>query len=211
VRRALLALLAVALLAGGLVGCGVPQDDAPRTLDRSAAPFRVFERDVPAQPQGELEVELWFLRGDQAVAVPRPLELPGSPAQVLQQLLDGPTRAELAAGLSSAVPGPIDLVQLVVVDRVAVVTLDGLNEQVQVPAYAQMVATLDGRPEISGVRFRTPDGDVQVPDGEGELRSGALSRTDYGVLLGLVPPPNGLMELGPAETAPAPDPEPSPG
>lgn len=198
-RRLLPALLAVL----ALLGCGVPQDDAPRALERDAAPFRFFERDVAPPPQGELQVELWFVQGDRPVPLPRPLELPGSPQQVLEQLLLGPTQAELAAGVSSAIPGTVELVDLEVTDDIAVVTLEGLNEQVQVPAFAQIVATLDGRPSIEGVRFRTPDGgDLPVPRGEGGLVSGPLTRDDYAVLLGLAPPPNGP----PAEPAPAVEP-----
>jgi hypothetical protein len=194
---------AVLLLALALTGCGVPQDDEPRALDRSAAPFRIFERQVAPPPQGESQVEVWFLRGDQPVSITRPSPPPGSPRQVLEQLLLGPTEVELQSGLSTAIPTSLQLVDVTIAERVAVVTLDGLNEQVQVPAYAQIVASLDGHPLIDGVRFRTRDGDVQVPRGEGGLSSGAVSRDDYAVLLGLVQPePTGPAE---GETAEAPD------
>lgn len=199
-RRLLLGLLLLLLPA-----CGVPEDGAPRALDPSAAPFDFYEPEVAAPPQGELQAEVWFLQGDQPVPVQRRLELPGSPRQVLDQLLDGPTRAELAAGLSSAIPDSLDLRELTVEDGVAVVTFDGLNEQVQVPAYAQIVATLDARPDVEGVRFRTSDGDEQVPSGDGELRSGAVTRDDYAVLLGLRPPPTTGPLPAPADQAtPAP-------
>lgn len=203
-RRLVLVLLALALVA-----CGVPQDDAPRTLDRATAPFRFFEGDVAPPAQGALEVELWFLRGDQPVPSTRPLELPGSPGQVLEALLAGPTQRELSDGLASAVPQSLEVVDLSVADGVAVVTLDlaGVNEQVQVPAYAQMVATLDGRPGIEGVRFRTRDADVQVPRGDGTLASGAVTRDDYAVLLGLRPSPAPQAEPAPPEA----DVSPSPG
>lgn len=187
------------LLALAIAGCGVPQDDQPRALDRSAAPFRFFERDVAPPPVGELEAELWFLQGERLVPVERPLEQPGSPRQVLDQLLDGATADELSDGISSAIPETLELVDLTVAEGTAVVTLTGLDS-VQVPAYAQIVATLDARPGVTGVRFRTPDGDVPVPRGDGGLSSGALTRDDYAVLLGLAPP----------TPAPAPPPEPEP-
>jgi hypothetical protein len=184
VKRLLLVLVVLLTTA-----CGVPQEEQPRALLREDAPFRIFDSQVAPPPQGVLQAELWFLRGEQPVPLPRPLELPGSPQQVLEQLLGGPTEAELGQGLSSALPDTLDLIDLTVTEGVAVVTLAGLNEQVQVPAYAQIVATLDGRPDISGVRFRTPDGDVPVPRGEGGLSSEALTREDYAVLLGLRPAP----------------------
>jgi hypothetical protein len=183
-RRLVLVLLALAL-----AGCGVPNDEAPRALDPSAAPFDFFERDVAPPAQGTLQVEMWFLRGEQPVLVERAFEPPGSPRQVLDALLLGPTAAEEQAGLSSAVPASLELVDLEVTDGVAVVTLAGLTEQVQVPAFAQVVATLDGRPGIAGVRFRTRDADLPVPSGDGTVVSSALTRTDYAVLLGLAPPP----------------------
>lgn len=204
-RRLLLLALLVALPA-----CGVPQDDQPRVLSRDAAPFGVFEREVVPPPQGRLRVQLWFLRGDQPVPVTRPLALPGSPQQVLEQLLRGPTDAELADGLASAIPNSLMLVDLTVVERVAVVTLDELNEQVQVPAYAQIVATLDGRPDVDGVRFRTRDSDVPVPKGDGGLSSGAVTRLDYAVLLGLAPAPTPTPVAPPPPAGPAAEPTPAP-
>lgn len=179
---------AVALLAAlVLTGCGVPQDDTPRALDREAAPFRVFEpAEVPA-PQGDEQAVLWFVRDTQAVPVVRAVESPTSPRDLLEQLLAGLTDAELAAGYTSAIPTSLRLLDLDVEEGIAVVTLEGLNEQVQVEAYAQIVATLDGLPGITGVRFRDPNGDVPVPDGDGVLESGAITRDDYAVLLGLAP------------------------
>ena len=172
-----------------MTACGVPQEEQPRALQRDDAPFRIFDNQVAPPPQGVLEAELWFLRGEQLVPLERPLELPGSPQQVLEQLLGGPTEEELGQGVSSALPDTLELLDLTVSEGVAIVTLADFGEQVQVPAYAQIVATLDGRPEISGVRFRTPDGDASVPRGEGGLSSEALTREDYAVLLGLRPAP----------------------
>lgn len=181
--------LLLAVLLGLLTACGVPQDDEPRTLDPAAAPFRAFQPDAAPPPQGDLQVELWFLRSDEPVPITREVELPGSPRQVLEQLFRGPTEAELAEGLSSAIPSSVGLRDVTVSEGIAVVTLDGLNEQVQVPAFAQIVATVDGLPNVVGVRFRTSAGDVQVPRGDGGLSAGAVTRNDYAVLLGLRPAP----------------------
>ena len=183
-RALVLALAAIVVL----VGCGVPEDDAPTALDRSSAPFRVFERDVAPPPQGDLAVELWFVRGDRLVPVARAVELPGSPQRVLSTLFDGVTETERRAGLSSSIPSAVSLERLEVQDGVAVVTLDGLNEQVQVQAFAQVVATLTGRPEIDGVRFRADGRDVQVPRGDSSLTEAPVDRDDYGQLLAVGTP-----------------------
>lgn len=191
--------IAVVLLAGALAGCGVPQEDVPRALERDDAPFRVFEPDVAPSPQGDLQIELWFVLNGQAVPVERSVELPGSPRQVVEQLLNGPTETELSNGFSSAIPTSLELRDVAVDGRVAVVTFEELNEQVQVEAYAQIVASLDGRPSVDGVRFRDADGDASVPNGEGLLGAGAVSQDDYAVLLGLAP-------ATPAPAPPAPSP-----
>lgn len=207
-RRALAGLAAG--LAVVLTGCGVPQDDAPRALDRDGAPFGIFASESVAPPQGELQAELWFVQGSQAVPVRRSLEAPGSPMQVVEQLLRGPTEDELAAGLSTSIPSSLTLSDVTVDDGIAVVTLEGLTEQVRVEAYAQIVATLDGRPGIEGVRFRDEDGDVDVPNGDGVLGGGAVTRDDYAVLLGLEPAPTGSSAAA-VPPPPPPAPTPSPG
>jgi hypothetical protein len=202
--------LACALVAG----CGVPVDDEPRVLDRAAAPFRVFATLEPPQPEGEVQAELFLVLNGQIQSVQRQVPRPGSPQQVLRQLIDGPTKAESESGLSSALPVGLTLQELQVTDRTAVVTLDGLDEQVrtdQVVAFAQIVATLDALPQIDGVRFRRRDADLPVPTGDGQLTDDPVDRQDYAELLGLTsttpvvpsplaPPP----EPAPAEPPPAP-------
>ena len=197
--------LAVLLLAG----CGVPQDDAPRALDRADAPFRVFESEAVPTPTGDLAAELWLVRGDRPEPVVRAVPRPGSPEQVLEQLFSGPTEQESAAGLVTAIPTAFELEEVEVEDRIAVVTIDGLGDQVRTDnnvAYAQIVATLDARPEIDGVRFRTEDGDLPVPRGDGSLTDAPVSRASYDELLGqpratAVPPPP--VAPAPAPSAPA--------
>ena len=69
-----------------VTGCGVPSDDEPRALDRAAAPFSVFATLAPAQPDGEVQAELFLVRDGQILSVQRQVPLPGTARQVLQQL-----------------------------------------------------------------------------------------------------------------------------
>jgi hypothetical protein len=207
VRRAL-AVLATALATALLPACGVPTDDQPRALDRGGAPFRVFEAESSPAPEGEVQADIFLLRDSLVVAVQRQVPMPGTPKQVLEQLFAGPTGAERDVGLSTALPNAIRLVDVAVQDRIALVTLDGLDEQIrtdQVVAFAQIVATLDGRPSVDGVRFRTGDGDLQVPRGDGSLTDAPVNRGSYGPqLTGAVP------EAVPPPPEPAPEPEAEP-
>lgn len=204
-KRLLLALLAAL---GLVTGCGVPVDESPTALDRGSAPFRVFDRDVAPPPQGDLAVELWFVRGDRLVPVARAVELPGSPQQVLGTLFDGVTETERGAGLSSAIPSAVSLEGFEVEDGIAVVTLEGLTEQVQVQAFAQVVATLTGRPEIDGVRFRADGRDIQVPRGDSSLTEAPVDRDDYAELLGTARrTPTATPTASPAATTTTPSPD----
>lgn len=197
-RRPLLVLLTCGLAAG----CGVPADDEPRALDRAAAPFSVFETRPPAQPDnGEVQAELFLVREGQLQSVQRQVPLPGSALQVLEQLLGGPTGPESETGLSTALPSGLTVEELEVDDGIAVVSLEGFDEQVrtdQVVAFAQIVATLVARPDIDGVRFRARGRDLQVPRGDGSLTDAPVNRESYAEQL-----------VGPSTTSAVP-PEPVP-
>ena len=197
--RRLVALLALPVL----VACGVPQEDEPRALNPADAPFRVFASDAAPTPEGELAAELWLVRGDRPEPVVRAVPRPGSPEQVLEQLLAGPTESESEAGLSTAIPTAFELDGVEVEDGIAVVTLEGLGDQVRNDnnvAFAQIVATLDARPDIQGVRFRTGDTDLQVPRGDGSLTDAPVNRESYAELLGR----SGARTVPPPPVAPAP-------
>jgi hypothetical protein len=192
--RAAAARLVVAVLTGALAvaGCGIPQDEQPRALGPGEAPFRGFDEEPEASPspEGDVEVELWYVQGDRLVPVTRPVG-GGGPRSVLAALFDGVTEPERAGGLSSALTG-VTFRSVDVTDRIAVVTLEGLNEQVQVTAFGQIVVTLDGRPDVDGVRFRAAGTDIQVPRGDGSLTDAPVNRQSYAELLGgenaVVPP-----------------------
>lgn len=212
--RARAAAVALLLLASVLLaGCGVPRDEAPRTLDRDAAPFRLFEDEPSPAPAGDVVVELWLVRGDRIVPSRRAVQQPGSPQQVLRALFSGLTEEERTAGLSTAIPATIELTGVEVSEGIAVVTLQGVNEQVQVLAFAQVVATLDGRPEVTAVRFRDAERDLPVPRGDGSVSGAPVTRQSYLEVLGLdvggtvptpPPPAEPLVEPAPAGGDPAP-------
>lgn len=180
----LAALLAVLLTAG----CGVPVDAAPTPLDPAAAPFRAYVPTPAAVPEGEGTATLYFVRDGRLEPVRRPTDDPASPRAVLGQLLDGPTGAELSSGLTTALPATLTVERLHISNDAVVVTLGGLPQDAvrgdQLTGFAQIVATVDDVTGIEGVVFRTPDGPLQVPRGDGSLSGGVLDRTDYEELFG---------------------------
>lgn len=180
--RAVVAGLLAALL---LPGCGVPQDDAPRALEPREVPFASPTDSPVAEPAGDREVALGFVREGSVVLSSRTVEDPRTPEEVLELLFAGPSPDEFADGLSSLLPSTVGVQDVEVTGGTAVVTLGGPDSEVlrlQPLAYAQIVATLTpGR--ASGVRFRLDDTDLRVPRGDGSLTDQPLARRDYADLL----------------------------
>ncbi len=186
-RWRLLWLAAVVLL----VGCGVPQDDAPRALDPAQAPAGAQGRATAVpEPAGNARVILYFVRNGEVVQVIRQVPQPTSVEPLLDLLFAGPTAAEKAAGASSLIPSSLTVLRVEQQGENAVVTLSATDEQVrpEMLAYAQIVATLT--PErAAGVRFRRDDADLPVPRADGSLTDAPVSRLDYLTLLAADPLP----------------------
>jgi len=180
---ALAAGLAAVLL---LSGCGVPQDDRPRALEPQEVPFASPTDSPVAEPAGDRQVALYFVREGSVVPSRRTVEDPRTPEEVLELLFAGPSEDENAAGLSSLLPPTVTVEDVEVVDGTALVTLGGPDSEVlrmQPLAYAQIVATLTPA-RASGVRFRLDDTDLRVPREDGVLSDQPLVRRDYAGLLG---------------------------
>lgn len=202
-RRLLIAMLAVLLLAG----CGVTPDDKPRALDPGNAPFNVFESPRAEEPQGRGRVALYFVRNDRVVFTSRAVESSTSTEDLLVLLLKGPTPEQIAEGTGTRLPAGLTVESVEVGSNgVAVVTL-GDNETLnttQPLGFAQIVATLTAPGRADAVRFRADGVDLPVPTGTGVLSDEPLTREDYAELLALPSP-------APSPAAPAAAASPSPG
>jgi hypothetical protein len=188
VRRA--PALLVALLALLATACGVPTDAEPRGLNPAEAPFRIFEAESPA-PAGDGRVALYFVREDQVVLQTRAVERYTGPQELLELLLEGPTRVQVEAGIRTALPTTFTVEDVSVGDNgVAVVTLGGDAAEVGTSplGFAQVVATLTAPGRARAVRFRIDGTDLDVPRGDGSLTSNPLTGDDYANLLGLTTP-----------------------
>ena len=104
--------------------------------------------------------EVWFLRDGHPAAVDR--VAPAIPS-LLRSLLAGPTRAERARGLRSAIPAGTVVRELTISRRVVTVDLDarfatGRDEASLTERVGQLVRTLRSAPGVVGVRIRVEDG-----------------------------------------------------
>jgi L,D-transpeptidase catalytic domain/Sporulation and spore germination/Putative peptidoglycan binding domain len=104
--------------------------------------------------------QVWFLSGDEPVAVGR--TAPGVPGLV-RALLHGPTRAERSKGLRSTIPPGTALRDVTIARRVVTVDLAarfaaGRNEASLTARVGQLVRTLRAVPGVVGVRVRIEGG-----------------------------------------------------
>jgi len=172
--------LAVAVVAVAVVtaGCGVPVDRGPTALSRSGVPFGLLNpspanttTSVSPAPV-EVSVQLFMLGPTgHLVPVQRDVPFPAPLTTVLGALVDGPTNAEAAAGLQSAVPQQTVVLSASVAGGVATVDLGGpfgqLVGQAQIDAVAQVVFTAAALPGVTGVVFELNGQPVSVPTATG--------------------------------------------
>jgi spore germination protein GerM len=170
--------VAVAVLA--LAGCGVPVDKAPAALPRKGIPFGLLQpsprstttSSVPSPVQTPAQIFLIAPSGHLVGVIRQVPSTQEALASVLDILVQGPTNAEAAAGLASAVPGRTVILGAVIgTDNVATVNLNGtfaqLVGQAQIEAVAQIVFTAAAVARVSGVTFELAGKAVNVPVASG--------------------------------------------
>jgi len=175
VYRLLLAFAALALVAGA---CGVPIDHDPTPLARSGVPFGLLTPSTSSPPTStavspvEVTVQIFLLSPNgHLVAAARDVPFPAPLTTVLGALVDGPTNAEAASGLQSAIPAQTVVLSASVGAGVATVDLGGtfgqLVGQTQIDAVAQIVFTATALPGVGAVAFQLQGQPVAVPTANG--------------------------------------------
>ena len=176
--RALSALVAVGL-GVGLTSCGVPVDRQPAALSRHGIPFNLLEPTAPSTTATTapslvgVPVQI-FLIGANGHVAPVAREVPVSApdlATVLGALVLGPTDAEAASGLQSAIPVRTTILGATISGAIATVNLGGTFDQLvgppQIQAVAQVVFTASSLPGVTGVTFELAGVAVEVPVASG--------------------------------------------
>jgi hypothetical protein len=174
-----LGILAAAVASLSLAACGVPVDNQPSALSRHDIPFGLLEPSSPsttpttAPSVVNVPVEIFFVgptghlvpvRRDVSVSAP-------DLATVLDALAAGPTDAEVAASLQTALPAQIKVLGAFIAGGVATVNLGNafgqLVGQLQIQAVAQVVFTAASLPGVTGVSFELSGLPVEVPIASG--------------------------------------------
>jgi germination protein M len=143
--------LAVAILAG----CG--GDDDPSTEAQSTIPPTAGPAETATVPDTAPAIlKVYFLQdGKVAVASRSVVAGPAVARAALVQLLEGPTAAESARGLSSAIPAGTELEDVTIDDDATAVV--ELSQSLDPAATAQVVYTVTQFPSVRRVRLEGTD------------------------------------------------------
>lgn len=174
----------VAAMAAG--ACSVPDQKAP--VDISGANVPASPSTV-ASPPSEVgtKVSVYFVgSGSSLVAALRP-DPTGELGRAISDLLAGPSSAEVAAGISSAVPAGTKVLAATTSGGTADLNFDAALTSItgheELLAFAQIVATATSVPGVSQVQISVEGNQVNAPLPDGTLAQHPVSRTDYAVLL----------------------------
>ncbi|MEU4420256.1 GerMN domain-containing protein [Actinoplanes sp. NPDC024001] len=183
--RFLTTVTATALL---LAACGVAAQDEPHRVELPRRPLNVTSSAAVTQPAGDAAQVLCLVRENRLSQTVRRVDSVSDPQRHLDQLLAGPTPAEQAQGLSSALAATDLRVRLPAGSMTADVEIsepdEGAARSDEVLAYGQIVCTLTSRSDIAAVSFRRDGEPLQVPRGDGTLSNGVLRAGDYRSLIG---------------------------
>jgi len=177
--------LAAGALAVALAGCGSGKAVSLGKPKTQTTTGKEPTGNVPTL----LSLEVWFTRGDGLVAVRRTHQpTPRVATAAIDALLAGPTAAERASGVASAVPGGTRLLGITIRGGVATVDLtseyqSGGGSLSMQTRLGQVVYTLTQFPTVQKVRFRLDGTPVNVFSSEGIVLDHPVGRSDYANLL----------------------------
>jgi hypothetical protein len=188
IAAALVIVAGAALVAacGGSSGGATPGPTAAVTVTPSGSATATASPSAsPSGAPAESTIRLYFLRDEKLGVAERRVAHTTMPATAaMKALLAGPTAAEKAAGLASAVPEGTKLLGLTVSGSTARVDLSdvfasGGGSLSMTARVAQVVYTLTRFPTVRSVEFRVDGKPVEALGGEGVPLADAQSRADW--------------------------------
>ena len=170
-----------------LTGCGVGAQSEPDTIGRDEVPFDLLSQAPPSGPtarqSGQSEFVVYLVGPGTLVPATRGHSSSPTLAEVLRSLMSGPTDAEAALGLHSAIPQGSELRGIQVRNGIATISLGGafaeVRDRARIVAFAQLVLTVTDRPAVSSARFELDGRRIDVPMLDGRLTAEPVGRDDY--------------------------------
>jgi spore germination protein GerM len=179
--------LLVALVLGG--ACSAPVDSGPKTIRSASLPVGL-RSETPStttttSPSGEsVEVTVYLIGPDQRLQpVKRQVTTPVTVEKVLQKLFAGPTTAEQANGLRTAISQDTTILgsdveaSIVTVDTSKNFAFGNLPDQIS--AFGQVVFSAVDVGGVNGVLFAQNGRKLAVPQGDGTSTSLPLGKAAY--------------------------------
>jgi len=188
-RQALSALLVITLLMALALGAGCSRQAAQGPAPQPDPTSPPSQAETPAAeptptPEATSEVAVYFVRGEEAVAVTRTIEATTAIATAaLNELLGGPTSEERAADLFTEIPEGTRLLGLTIEGGLATVDLSSEFESgggtlSMTLRLDQVLDTLFAFPTIERVAFKIDGDPVEAIGGEGIMVSPPITRSD---------------------------------
>jgi len=181
-------LVTVALAGLLAASCGLPPEDEPHPVD---LPLRAPASPAPGgtvtDPPGEVAEVLCLVRDGRIVQTVRRVGTPATAQRQVEHLVAGPTEAERANGLTTALAATtlrVDLPAGGAEARVEVAEREeGSARSDETIGYGQIVCTLTSRGDVNSVVFTRAGQALQVPRADGSLSRGPLRIGDYASLI----------------------------
>ncbi len=183
--RRLLALCAIAVVAAG---CSIPTQSGPVAISSSHVPFGLLNPQpattttTQPKPSSLVPVMIYLLSPTQQLqAVQRVVETPASLTSVITSMLAGPTSAESASGLTTAIPNSVVVESAATTPGGSSITVDFNTAFSQIIgtsaelAVAQVVATIAAQNGLgTGVIFEIDGQRTSVPIASGASVAGPV-------------------------------------
>ena len=187
-RCAALAVLAVGLLAAS---CAIPTQGAPSSIAPSKVPFDLLNPHLPTttttlpKPSSLVPVKVFFLNPtSQLQPEPRVVASPAPLDSIINAMLAGPTSAEAASGVFSAIPSDVSLLGTSTQGDVVTVNVNSAFGQITGTstelAVAQIVATVATENGLgTGVIFEIDGQRTSVPIANGSQVAGPVYLIEF--------------------------------
>jgi len=187
-RCTALAVLAVGLLAAG---CAIPTQSAPSSIAPSKVPFDLLNPHLPtttttlSKPSSLVPVKVFFVDStSQLQPEPRVVASPAPLDSIINAMLAGPTSAEAASGVFSAIPSDVSLLGTSTQGDVVTVNVNSAFGQITGTstelAVAQIVATVATENGLgTGVIFEIDGQRTSVPIANGSQVAGPVYLIEF--------------------------------
>jgi Sporulation and spore germination len=181
-----LVVLALTALAALTTGCAIPTQSAPSTIAPTKVPFNLLDPHLPTttttqpKPSSLVPVKVFFISSSnqlqpeaRVVAAPAPL------TSILTALLAGPTSAEAAGGVFTAIPNDVAVLSTTTQGGIVTVNMNTAFGEISGNdtelAVAQIVATIATENGLgTGVIFEIDGQRISVPIANGAQVAGPV-------------------------------------